>query len=260
MPAAAPTYTMAPSTFSTSWNLQVESRARWDDDAPLVAAAMDEEKELGLTCDREGVLKLWRWPLSDGRDAQGATRSDPVVELSRAYTPNGKLPLQLVSVPRQGAFLAVFATLVSAADDAEPPGDDDSDDGIVDLSQFAGGEIHAYARDAAGELVHAPLLRTSHGVLTACCVNASLSEVIVASPKRVCSHTLRVLDGDGAGFGDGKYAFDAKVHTFRIPQRLMIKFAVSARAAAAATRRSSRRPRMCYGPSPWSRRRCTAAP
>ena len=165
MPAAAPTYTMAPSTFSTSWNLQVESRARWDDDAPLVAAAMDEEKELGLTCDREGVLKLWRWPLSDGRDAQGATRSDPVVELSRAYTPNGKLPLQLVSVPRQGAFLAVFATLVSAADDAEPPGDDDSDDGIVDLSQFAGGEIHAYARDAAGELVHAPLLRTSHGVL-----------------------------------------------------------------------------------------------
>ena len=59
MPAAAPG-AMAPSTFSTSWNLQVESRARWDDDAPLVAAAMDEEKELGLTCDREGVLKLLR--------------------------------------------------------------------------------------------------------------------------------------------------------------------------------------------------------
>ncbi|KAH8048505.1 hypothetical protein JL721_11900 [Aureococcus anophagefferens] len=155
---------MAPSTFSTSWNL-VESRARWDDDAPSSPRPWTRRRS-SLTCDREGMLKLWRWPLSDGRDAQGATRSDPVVELSRAYTPNGSCRCSS-SASWQGA---------------------------------------AAVRDAR--------LRTSHGVLTACCVNASLSEVIVASPKRVCSHTLRVLTA--TALASRRHA-DAEVHTPCIP-------------------------------------------
>ena len=213
---------MAPSTYATSWNIQVESCERWDEDAPIVAAAMDEEKEVGLTCDKEGVLKLWHWPLTDVKDPA----TNPIRELSRTYTPNGKAPLALVRVPRQRAFLAVFPTLISLEEDTVP-GDDDSDDGIVDTSQFRGGEVHAYVTDGEGRLQHVPLLQTSHGVLTACCVNASLSEVVIASTKRLCSYTVRASDGDGAARGgsalEESQVFGATQH-FRIPQRLMIKF------------------------------------
>ena len=56
---------MAPDiTYASSWALQVEASARWDD-AKCAAAALDADGELALSCDAKGLLTLWRWPLRD---------------------------------------------------------------------------------------------------------------------------------------------------------------------------------------------------
>ena len=47
---------MAPDmTYASSWALQVEASARWDD-AKTMAAALDAAHDLALSCDAKGLL------------------------------------------------------------------------------------------------------------------------------------------------------------------------------------------------------------
>ena len=95
---------MAPEmTYASSWALQVEASARWDD-TKTAAAALDAVHDLALSCDVKGLLTLWRWPLRD--DVQRPSQCE-VLATKRSL--GAIVPSSLMHVPRKkGCFVAVF--------------------------------------------------------------------------------------------------------------------------------------------------------
>ena len=151
--------------YATSWNVQVESSAKWEKDAgaAIRCAALDDDAELGCTGDAAGGIQLWRWPLADHRDP---SKADPCRRLGRQRTPGGVAPFALHAVPRRRAFLAVLA-------------DDDAK------------EVHAYVADDTGDaLAHHPLLALD-AIPTATCVHGALAEIVVAGGGKVRCYAAR---------------------------------------------------------------------
>ena len=145
-----------PVTYASSWALQIEASARWDD-TKCAAAALDAAHDLALSCDAKGLLTLWRWPLRD--DIQRPAQCD-VLATKRSL--GAIVPSSLLHVPRRkGCFVAVF--------EEEK-------------------EVHAYIGD--DEIHHYPLLVLDSRP-TATCIHGGLGELISAHPGAVRCHSLR---------------------------------------------------------------------
>ena len=148
---------MAPDiTYASSWALQIEASARWDD-TKCAAAALDAAHDLALSCDAKGLLTLWRWPLRD--DIHQPSKCEA---LATKRTIGQIVPTALLHVPRKkGCFVAVFQEER---------------------------EVHAYIGDR--QIHHYPLLVLDSRP-TACTIHGGLGELVSAHPGAVRCHSLR---------------------------------------------------------------------